>query len=725
MIDADRPITSVQQDRLNRSVFAKYLARCLLDYKSTDSWVVGLEGGWGTGKTSIMNMVLEELNFASSNLLDEEKPVILNFNPWSYSGQNQLIYSFFRRLSSTLRHMPPLQHTDRIIYLLELYISFFTRQAAPKALQEKLPWWQRILGSQKEVFGWESGRDLTEVKRELNELLKQQEYKIIILIDNISRLENEEVRQMVQIIKSMGDYANTVYLLAFDQERVVSQLDQLGEDGTAVIEKLVQLPFNIPPILPQDLENIFADRLQPLITMVPYDAWNTEYWADIYYTSLRFFFENCRDITRYVNALNFGFPRLREVVNPVDFFALTAIEVFLPDVYLGIRDNKDLFSDLMDNVYELDAEQAQKQKTRCDEILSRNTRVLPERLLDLLIRLFPRLNHLYRPELPVYHSLQQARRWKRICSPDLFDAYFRLSVHANQLPKSEFDTILKLVSDGLLFDQVLTRLNQDERILIFINQLEGSEQLSSFPLQHIQSLITALLDNGDFFPPGIKGPLSLDTPLRIHRIIHALLKRFLQVQDRFMLLQAAIANSSKSLYSLVYEVNEQSREHNEEEDTFLPLEFRDLAPEHIDSLRHFVSSRIKLWADNGSLMDHPQLLPILYAWKEWGGEQDCERYVKQMTESDRGLLAFLLAVLENPVNQALTRYEKEEAWKKYLEDIEVFIPVTAIEQHAKDLFEDNYFEKLREKEQLALMIFLDLIHAETMKFIPQTTVEST
>src|SRR3990167_11259008 len=100
VFDADRPIEKSSEDFLNRAVFAKCLARCMLDHRDPQSLVVGLYGGWGVGKTSIINLMREELDFAASNMLDEEKPIVLNFSAWSYSGQGQLIYSFFRRLYS-------------------------------------------------------------------------------------------------------------------------------------------------------------------------------------------------------------------------------------------------------------------------------------------------------------------------------------------------------------------------------------------------------------------------------------------------------------------------------------------------------------------------------------------------------------------------------------------------------------------------------------------------
>lgn len=723
MFDADRPITTSTKDHLNRALFAKYLARCLLDHKDPESLVVGLYGSWGVGKTSIINLVREELEYAASNMIDDEKPVILNFSVWSYSGQNQLIYSFFRRLSSALRSVDYLENSDRIIHLLELYVSFFTHQPIPKPLRSKKNFFKKIFSrSRDEVYAWESGRDLTLVKAELNELLSKQKHKIIINIDNISLLYDYEIKQIFQIVKSMGDYANTEYLLAFDKEKVVRSINLLdGGGGEEFIEKIVQLPFVIPPILHEDLENIFADRVNEVIATVPADTWNSEYWAEIYYSSFKFLFENCRDITRYVNTLSFSYSRLKDVVNPVDFFALTAIEVFLPKVYFALRDNKDLFTDLLDNVYELDKEQLARDRMRCEEILSRTERISKEILLELLMHLFPRLRRIYYPNLSFYHSELLARKLRRICSPDLFDIYFRLSMQSAKILDSEFTVILRQASEVQSFDQALTRLNQDDRIIGFLNLLDNSKVIQNIPKGDIPAIVNALMDNGDLFPPGMSGPLSLDTAMRIHRIIHALLRRVETAEERFLILQNAIAYANKSLYISIQEIKEQAREHSEESDTFIPLEFRVITPEQLESLRKLIVTRIKNWAQTGRLAEHPQLLPILFAWKEWGNEQDCYNFVTQMTKKDQGFILFLTAALKKPIEQAMTQYEKDPSWMIYIKEIESLTSVKELEKHAKILFEDEYFEKLREKEQLALMIFLDLLNAKTRKIVRKTS----
>lgn len=722
MLDADRPITTSQQDRLSRTVFAKYLARCILDHESHDSLVIGLYGGWGVGKTSVINLMLEELNVASSNMFDDERPIILNFSPWSYSGQDTLIYNFFRRLSSEISQAPYFENAREILFLLELYISFFTHKPVPKVFLPKQSGFERMFRYPRmdEQFAWESGRDLTHVKAELNELLRNQKHKLVIIIDNITRLEDMEVKQIFQIVKSIGDFANTVYVLAFDKEHIIQVLNNVQEEsGADFLDKIVQLPFTVPPISPPDLETIFIDRLKHIVTRVPAEAWDSHYWADLYYSSLKDIFHNVRDISRYLNTVSFGYEYVKDVVNPVDFFAITALEVFTPAVYEGIRENKDLFTDLMDNVYELNETKIAEDKRRCDEILQRTEKISKEQLLQFLIRLFPRLRHLYGKNVDAYHSEALAHKNKRICDPDIFDIYFGLSMSTGTIPDREMNAILAMVNDEQGFALALLRLNKDEKIIKFLDLLD-SNWTKHIPKEYDRNVVAALLDGGDLFPEGESSMVSFTTPMRIHRIFHQLLKRYSD-EERFGIYKEAMLKTVNSLYSIVHELTALQQEHAKTEEMYLPVESRDVTLEQLNELKKLAVPKIASWAESGRLIEHPKLLPILYAWDAWGESEACKRYVAQVTQDDRGLLAFLEAALKAPIDQAGTNWRKNPEWRKSLKHIEDFISPQLLEPHAKQLFEDLEFEKLREREQLALLIFLDLIHAKTVKIIPKTS----
>ena len=92
----DNPITSSKQDELGRTHVAKDFAKNITKLDAKEGLVVGILGAWGSGKSSFVNLMREE--FAS-----KPKLTIIDFNPWMFSGSQQLVDSFFREISAELR----------------------------------------------------------------------------------------------------------------------------------------------------------------------------------------------------------------------------------------------------------------------------------------------------------------------------------------------------------------------------------------------------------------------------------------------------------------------------------------------------------------------------------------------------------------------------------------------------------------------------------------------
>ena len=97
MISPDLPIMKSSEDKLNRESFVKSLANVILQSAFPTSFTVGLYGAWGSGKTSLLNMVIEQIERSSTDV------VILRFNPWLCSDPKQLITQFFKQLASAIK----------------------------------------------------------------------------------------------------------------------------------------------------------------------------------------------------------------------------------------------------------------------------------------------------------------------------------------------------------------------------------------------------------------------------------------------------------------------------------------------------------------------------------------------------------------------------------------------------------------------------------------------
>src|SRR5262249_7873482 len=154
-------------------------------------------------------------------------------------------------------------------------------------------------------------------------------------------------------------------------------------------------------------------------------TWDQQYWGNVYHSGIKRMVQNIRDVSRYVNSLRLSFDMVKGNVNAVDFLAITALQIFMPDVYAGIRDNKDIFAGLLDGNRHGMRDQVRQ---RCDEVLGRGKALSQDALRDFLERLFPKLEAIYSNHGYAYGFLNEWRRTGRVCSPDVFDTFFMLSV---------------------------------------------------------------------------------------------------------------------------------------------------------------------------------------------------------------------------------------------------------------------------------------------------------
>lgn len=87
MFNTDKPINKISEDKLGRSSFAKQLANAIMQFKTKDNYAISLQGKWGCGKTSVLNMAVEEIRQLSEVVDNSEKIVIVQFNPWNFTDK--------------------------------------------------------------------------------------------------------------------------------------------------------------------------------------------------------------------------------------------------------------------------------------------------------------------------------------------------------------------------------------------------------------------------------------------------------------------------------------------------------------------------------------------------------------------------------------------------------------------------------------------------------------
>jgi predicted KAP-like P-loop ATPase len=706
MFKPDQPIESSKDDILGRASFAQALGEAILSYKEKGSIVIGLFGAWGSGKTSIINMALEHIKSNPKLNSDYEKPIIVRFNPWNYSDQNQLITQFFRELSVTLRRHDYAKVAKEVGEWLERLAIIVEPFSGPLSKTFK------SIGSATKLCGENKENDLDSIKTEINKLLGEQNHKIIVVIDDIDRLNNTEIRQMFQLVKSLGDFKNTIYLLAFDKNVVINALKKVQEgSGSEYLEKVVQIPFEVPLIPKYEVENLLLSELNKLIKDVAKNKRDQGRWYDIYQSGFKYFFRNIRNVTRYINTLRFSLELVKNEVNTIDFLAITAIQVFVPEVYYGIRDNKDLFTGVY-HYYGRSDESKEKAKKHCDEIISRGKVLPPEVLKDLLKKLFPKLESIYGNN---NFGQEELKNWKsdcRICSPDIFDFFFRLSLPPGEISQGEIEAILSLGNNSESFAQALLKLNKDGRIIRFLERLKDYALSDTYiPKENIEPIITALIDIGDLFPEGDSGFFGRDTRMSLHRIFYQLSHRLKSIDERFRILKRAIEKSTRSLYTIVYEIDEQELQYAiySSKETAVPDEELTVNSEQLEELKKLVCNKIQIWAKDGRLEEHKHLAYILLKWYKWGQqEEEVNSFVKEMIKNDDGLIDFIIGFLMrfSPHNSSDSQEKSHWRIDKSIED---FVDLKELEPRVRNIYHSSAFAQLENQKKLAIETFLNTI----------------
>ena len=235
-IRVDNPIIREDDDELGRAKPAQSFAEHLLAFDAAEGMVVGVLGPWGSGKTSFINLAQKHLKASGIDILE--------FNPWMFSGADQLVQAFFIELSSQLKLRPDLAEIGKLI---EDYGEIFSGLGGlplvgnwieqGKAVTDTIA---KLLQRRKQ-----GGHTLQlKVRKELQKLKKP----IIVILDDIDRLTTAEIRDMFKLVRLTANFPNIIYLLAFDRIRVEQALGEQGMPGRDYLEKILQIGIDLPTV---------------------------------------------------------------------------------------------------------------------------------------------------------------------------------------------------------------------------------------------------------------------------------------------------------------------------------------------------------------------------------------------------------------------------------------------------------------------------------------------
>jgi len=655
----DTPLRDPSNDQLERRAFAEFISRAIRTMDADEGFVFSLQGPWGSGKTTTINFVLDSLGRQS----DGGAAVLpVRFNPWWFSGRDQLIQQFFRQFRAVVGAKDlgadldtAGKHLDRLALLLEPLSYLPTVGEAAKQAKG----WFRGAGSSAKNLAATLREDVHGVRSAIDEALRKSERRFLIVIDDIDRLPADEVRQVFQLVKAVADFPKTIYLLAFDRRVVVRALEQLQPGfGDDYLSKIVQAPLDLPSPDPGALRRLLFEQLDSVLHDTPEHLFDSVAWGNVFFDGIAHFIRTPRDVKRLINGLRPTYPQVRSEVSGHEFVAIQTLRVFAPEFYAAVAASKASLSGVSAGSFERDDREGRRQAF--DQMLGLAPTDQREATSGMMSRLFPRWANAYGGPSHGSDWLARWRREGRACSPEVFDLYFHLVISASSMSQQEVRRLLERAADPVRFRESLSELADQRtpdgisRARLFLEAVQDYTE-DQIPVEHVGSVIGALFDVGDslVIKTDERGMFSIGNDMQIARVTYQLLSRLPDSQARFEILRAAFTEGA-SIEIPAHEVSLLEDRRQSEGEAEQPESARDrqLDPEHVEQLRTIALDKIRAASTSGVLRSLPNLAYVLYRWKEWAGNEPID-YGQVLVAEDQGFAVLVEAFLRKTQSHAL------------------------------------------------------------------------
>ena len=703
MLSPDLPIEKLEEDGLNRGSFAESLAKTLVQYSFPSSLTIGLYGEWGSGKTSLLNMVFENVERIDDGV------VVLRFNPWLCSDPKQLVTQFFKQMATAIKLKK--RAADKAWEMIDRYADILGATSVIPVAGEIVAAVTKVITKKAEEETKERTTDLQESKNQIIKKLKDEKIKIIVSIDDIDRLSEEEIVAVFQLVKSLADFPNTIYVLAFDYDVVVRALGKVQHgDGKEYLEKIVQVPFEIPAPNIDDIHEALFLKLNRILGDIPEEDWDKETWGELFQQGIKNYIRSIRDVIRYTNVFSLKYELLKNETSAADLLGLTCLQVFEPTVYSKLPSYKDILcGERRSFSHERQKEAEEKVERAINRIAPDDGSVTDlEATKNILGTLFPgiKTNMGWSYGVGRGYSRRDSLIRNSIAAPECFDRYFALTLENGAIPTATVRRMVFESSESELAEEIMQIYHEGKivRLLEAIEAYAGAGDGRSIDAERAAIIIKVLSCNWSSFEVEDGGFFAVPFAWRLLYCVDPLLKS-IDSKARASLMCSIFENEKVQVSTVALllqdfenQLGRYAENARESADAVLPLDavlkleaiFKERAVKAIDSkvvLRQYHGLRF-LW-----LLE--QIAPETAADKKKSMVTDDVSLVKIIDEcTSRGSVAVRIVAKTRTVDR---------------DRLSEFVDLGEAYQRVKKFATENQFFDLPRDEQMSAVAFILIV----------------
>lgn len=579
---SDSPVTAKEDDCFSRWQFSKSVAQVISKRSDPSSIVVAINGVWGDGKTSVLNFIEQSLS---------EEVICIKFNPWRFGEEEELLKGFFKNIAEAL-DTKLITKGEKLKDILKKSASGIGAVAGAKGVGDS-------------ISSFLTSPDIEDLKCRIEQELEAAEKRVLIIIDDIDRLEKKEIHALFRLVKLTANFKYTSYILAFDKDVVAASLQEKYSGssenaGEAFLEKIIQVPLQLPPIEKETLRNFCFRGVDEAISIAQIKLSETQVQEFVRNFTIAFddSMTTPRKANLYGNILIFSLPILKGEVNPVDLMLIEGIRVFCPNLYTAIRDNKNYFCGVFSQAMGSN-DDGEKENIKNIIQLALVKVGNKEAYISLLQNMFPKLNAVYGN---MYYTSQSYEEWnieQRICSIDYFSRYFSYSILSNDIADTEISEIIDscaLMTDNIAKDSnplvgITTKHNTETLIKKLRSKSKGLSSKQS------ESLAYAVSSQCNDYPNPISGMWT--TTFKQAAILVTDLVQNIALEDRSEIIKQCINRADCINFKFeIYRWMKKENEDKADTNVFNSEQADDIKEYIANQVMEYIQTKVDITKDN-------------------------------------------------------------------------------------------------------------------------------
>lgn len=511
--ELDEPITCKEQDLLGMAGSAAALARHCLFHDGVDSFAVGVYGEWGSGKTSFVGLLRENIIAATENLPEGERPILFSFDPWACDPSDPMLRRFLSELAASLSEgSAKMKKARNVAAKLRKYAD----AAAPMV---PIPGVMGVAGAALESFA-ESGTTVASLKHDVSKMFQKLGKRVFVFIDDLDRLPDEQIRAVFQLVNHTASFSNIVYILAFDYDVVAAALDgtQHGS-GANYIRKIIQVAYSVPRFSRTAVMGYFLKRVEPYFEVILERDFDRGHYYQTKNAILGPSLRSLREAKRIINTFVVNCETVSEELDLTDVLAMSAIEVADPSLYAWIHANKELVClPEYGSTLQKDYSSQYDEKVGASLLNLRNgNRAAVDDALEKLKSLFPKVSRHGQS-----FDARTSRTYRRISSPAYFDLYFSSDAESVTVPRADLESLINLETEDVA-RLILEQSAKSNRLTDLLEEMRCHEgHFSASALEKLIKPLFRMLGKSSENPRSI---LELDADTRIRFILNDILRK--------------------------------------------------------------------------------------------------------------------------------------------------------------------------------------------------------